>query len=185
MIRALILGLGGVILAGAAAAEGDPAAGRKIAGQCRTCHGLDGYAQIPIAPHIGGEPAGYLESQLLAFKTGARQHEMMTIVAGSLSEQQIAVVAAGRRILGKPADAAEAPEQCVACHGADGIGQTGDVPNLAGETNIYIDTQLKAFRLGKRDHEVMSAIAADLTDAEIRAAADWYAAVTLEIEAAP
>ncbi len=189
MIRALILGLGGVILAGAAAAEGDPAAGRKIAGQCRTCHGLDGYAQIPIAPHIGGEPAGYLESQLLAFKTGARQHEMMTIVAGSLSEQQIADVAAWyashEAVATVTADAAEAPEQCVACHGADGIGQTGDVPNLAGETNIYIDTQLKAFRLGKRDHEVMSAIAADLTDAEIRAAADWYAAVTLEIEAAP
>jgi cytochrome c553 len=28
-----------------------------------------------------------------------------------------------------------------------------DAPNLAGETNIYIDTQLKAFRSGKRVHE--------------------------------
>jgi cytochrome c553 len=56
-----------------------------------------------------------------------------------------------------------------------------DVPNLAGESAIYIDTQLKAFRLGKRKHEVMSAVAADLTDEDIRAFADWYAAVKLEI----
>ena len=38
---------------------------------------------------------------------------------------------------------------------------TEDVPNLAGETNICIDTRLKAFRSGKRVHEVMSVIAAD------------------------
>ena len=54
-------------------------------------------------------------------------------------------------------------------------------PHLAAETNIYIDTQLKAFRLGKRTNEVMGPIAQDLTDAEIRAAADWYADVGLTI----
>jgi cytochrome c553 len=56
-----------------------------------------------------------------------------------------------------------------------------DAPNLAGEANIYLDTQLKAFRSGKREHEIMTGIAADLTDVEIRALADWYAAVRLEI----
>jgi cytochrome c553 len=53
--------------------------------------------------------------------------------------------------------------------------------NLTGETNIYIDTQLKAFRIGKRTHEVMSVVAAEMSDAEIRAAADWYGNVKLEI----
>ncbi|MCJ8517556.1 c-type cytochrome [Pseudorhizobium tarimense] len=48
-----------------------------------------------------------------------------------------------------------------------------DAPHLAGENVIYIDTQLKAFRSGKRQHEVMSQITAGLTDAEIRAAAEW------------
>ncbi len=77
----------GALCAGALLALALPAgaqdveAGRKVAGMCRTCHGLDGYAQIPIAPHIGGEPADYIAAQLRAFRSGERQHEMMSVVA--------------------------------------------------------------------------------------------------------
>ncbi len=192
MRRGALLALGGVLLAGGVAAParaeepaGDRAAGRQLAGQCRTCHGLDGFAQIPIAPHIGGEPADYLAAQLTAFRDGTREHEMMTIVARNLTDPQIADLAAwyaGHTItVEMTADPAQAPEACIACHGADGIALIPEAPNLAGETNIYIDTQLKAFRTGTRVHETMSAIAAELTDAEIRAAADWYAAVGIEI----
>ena len=189
MIKAALLSLGGIVFAGAASAEvvGDLEAGRKLAGQCRTCHGIDGFAKIPIAPHIGGEPAGYIASQLIAFRDGVRAHEMMSVVAKSLSDQQIWDLAAwyGSHTITAEmtADASGAPEVCVACHGDNGIGLAEDVPNLAGETNIYIDTQLKAFRIGKRTHEVMTPIASELTDAEIRAAADWYASVKVEIEA--
>lgn len=195
MRRAILIGLGGVLLAQIALAlpavaqspVGDPQAGRKKAGMCRTCHGLDGFARIPIAPHIGGEPASYLEKQLKAFRQGTRTHEMMSVVAKSLDDQSIADLAAWYSAhsvettlpAGVSADAA--PEACAACHGADGIGQLENVPNLAGESAIYIDTQLKAFRLGKRNDEVMSAIAADLTNDEIREYADWYAAIRLKI----
>lgn len=188
MIRIMMLALGGVYLAGAAPAQtaGDPAEGRKLAGQCRTCHGLDGFAKIPIAPHIGGEPATYLSNQLTAFRDGTRAHEMMTIVAKALTDAQIADLAAWyashTATATLTADPANAPETCVACHGADGISLVDDAPNLAGETNIYIDTQLKAFRLGKRAHEIMTPIASALTDSEVRAVADWYAAVDLTIE---
>ena len=188
MRSATTLILGGLMLAGVTPAlAADPEAGRKVANMCRTCHGIDGYATIPIAPHIGGEPQEYLESQLMAFKTGAREHEMMSVVAAGLSAQQIADVAAwyashtATATLPAGVTAEEAPDLCVSCHGADGISVMLDAPNLAGEVNIYIDTQLKAFRLGKRKHEIMSEIAADLTDEEIRAFADWYAAVGLEI----
>ena len=181
--------LGGLVLAGGfPAAADDPAAGRKIANMCRTCHGIDGYAQIPIAPHIGGEPKEYLEAQLMAFKTGTREHEMMSVVAAGLSAQQISDVAAwyaahsAVATLPDGVSADDAPLACVSCHGADGISVLLDAPNLAGEVNIYIDTQLKAFRTGKRQHEIMSVIAADLSDAEIRDIADWYAAVQLEIQ---
>ncbi len=184
------LAFGGLMLAGAAhthAEDGNRDAGRQVAGQCRTCHGLDGYARIPIAPHIGGEPANYLAAQLQAFKSGARQHEIMSIVSAGLSDRQISDVAAWYASYSASAelpagvDATMAPEACVACHGANGISILEDAPNLAGETNIYIDTQLKAFRLGKRTHEIMSEIAAGLSDAEIRAVADWYAAAKLTI----
>lgn len=186
--------LGGVLLAEDALAgdalatelTGDRDAGRKLAGQCRVCHGLDGYAQIPIAPHIGGEPASYLRAQLTAFRDGERQHEMMSIVARSLTDQQIADLAAwyaGHRVTAElTADPANAPALCVECHGADGLHVLENAPNLAGETNIYIDTQLKAFRSGKRVNEIMTPIAAELTDEQIRAAADWYAAVKITIE---
>lgn len=183
--------LGGLMLAGGTpAAADDAAAGRKVANMCRTCHGVDGYAQIPIAPHIGGEPKAYLEAQLMAFKTGARAHEMMSIVAAGLSAQQISDVAAWyashevTATLPDGMSADDAPAACVACHGADGISVLLDAPNLAGEVNIYIDTQLKAFRNGKREHDVMSEVAAGLSDAEIREFADWYAMVELEIRAA-
>lgn len=188
----LVFGLGGLLLAGTAFAqetvEGTAAAGRKIAGQCRTCHGIDGYAKIPVAPHIGGEQASYIRNQLTAFRDGTRVHEMMSVVAKMLTDQQIADVAAWysshSATATLTADASGAPEACTACHGVDGIAVIEDAPNLAGETNIYIDTQLKAFRLGKRKHEVMSVVAAEMTDAEIRAVADWYASVKLDIRMA-
>lgn len=190
MKPSLTLILGGLMLAGGLSTPvyaGDPDAGRKLAQMCRTCHGMDGYAQIPIAPHIGGEPLEYLESQLMAFKTGSRKHEMMTIVASSLSAQQISDVSAWyaahdvTATLPEGVQAQDAPQDCVSCHGADGLSLLLDAPNLAGETNIYIDTQLKAFRIGKRTHDIMTSIASEMTDQEIRSVANWYAAVTLEI----
>jgi len=186
MRRAVALGLGGLALAGAVLAQ-DVEAGRKVAGMCRTCHGLDGLALMPVAPNIGGEPAAYIAAQLEAFRSGARQNEMMTVVAGGLSDQQIADVsawyAAHTATAVPPAgfDPAAAPEQCVSCHGADGIAVIDEAPNLAGENAIYLDTQLKAFRGGKRASDIMAPVAAELDDAAIRAAADWYAAVGLKI----
>jgi len=184
------LALGGLMLAGGAPTPvqaDDPEAGRKIANMCRTCHGVDGYATIPIAPHIGGEPEDYLEAQLMAFKTGTREHEMMSVVTAGLSAQQISDVSAWyaahevRAILPDGVSETDAPQACVSCHGADGISLILDAPNLAGETNIYIDTQLQAFKRGSRQHEIMNEVASALSDAEIREIADWYAAVTLEI----
>ena len=184
----LVLGLGGgVILAGAVAAQ-DLDAGREVASMCRTCHGLDGYAQVPIAPHIGGEPANYLAGQLRAFRSGEREHEMMSIVAAGLNDAQIDDVSAwyaARTATSVPPadfDADAAPETCATCHGADGIAVVEDAPNLAGENTIYLETQLKAFRSGKREHEVMSPIAKELDNAEIRAVSQWYADIGIEIK---
>lgn len=192
MLRTILLGLGGVFLAQAAFAEGlqgDPEAGRTKAGQCRTCHGLNGYAKIPIAPHIGGEHALYIVHQLTAFRDGTREHEMMSVVAKGLDDQSIADLAAWfssqNATAALPSGKTEdmAPEACAGCHGADGMALIEEAPNLAGENAIYIETQLKAFRTGKRVNETMSGIAAELTDADMRAAAGWYEAIKLDIPA--
>lgn len=188
---ALVLCLGGLLFAQtgfATAIEGDPAAGRKKAGQCRTCHGINGYAQIPIAPHIGGEPVSYLKSQLEAFRSGARFNEMMSVVVKNLSDQDIADLAvwfASQEVeaklpVGIRADAA--PENCVDCHGANGIATLENAPNLAAESVVYLETQLKAFRSGKRKNETMSGIAGGLSDKEIRSFSEWYSAMEITIE---
>ena len=72
----------------------DAAAGRKKAAACQTCHGYDGIAKIPIAPHIASESPIYLESQLKAFRSGKRQHEIMSVIAKNLSDEDIADLAA-------------------------------------------------------------------------------------------
>ena len=175
-----------LLLGGAAAAQ-DVEAGRQVAGMCRTCHGLDGVARIPVAPNIGGEPAEYLAEQLQAFRAGERVHEMMSVVAAGLSDGQIADVAAWYAAHGATAalpegvSAEDAPELCVACHGADGIALVEGVPNLAGEPTIYIEAQLKAFRSGARESPVMTPIARDLAEEDLRRLADWYGATELTI----
>ena len=190
MRQMMLLALGGAFLAQMSSAQevtGDAQAGRKLAMQCRTCHGIEGHAKMPIVPHIGGENPAYIEHQLTAFRDGQRVHEMMSVVAKGLSDQAIADLAAWYSAqepvatLGPGQDPANAPEACIACHGADGLARIGDAPNLAGETVMYIDTQLKAFRTGKRVHDVMSPIAAGMTNDEIRAVAEWYSSVRFEV----
>ena len=193
MRHLMLLALGGVFLAqmvGAQEVTGDLQPGRKLAMQCRTCHGIEGYAKMPIVPHIGGENPAYIERQLIAFRDGTRVHEMMSVVARSLSDQAIAELAAWYSAqkpvatLGPGQTPEDAPDACVACHGADGIAQIEDAPNLAGETVMYIDTQLKAFRTGKRMHDVMSGVAAEMTNDEIRAVAEWYSSISFEVKSA-
>ena len=73
----------------------DPAAGKKLAsGMCAVCHGVDGIAKNPDAPHLAAENVQYLLRQLKAFKSGERKHEQMSIIAQSLSDEQMANVAA-------------------------------------------------------------------------------------------
>ena len=77
-----------------AASANDPKAGRKKAAACKTCHGIDGIAKIPIAPHIAGESKVYLQTQLKAFRSGKRKHEIMSVVAEKLSDQDISDLSA-------------------------------------------------------------------------------------------
>ena len=73
----------------------DAQAGRKlVAAKCQVCHGIDGIAKIPMAPHLAGESDIYLRAQLKAFRSGERKHEMMSVVAKELSDDDIANAAA-------------------------------------------------------------------------------------------
>lgn len=56
---------------------------------CQTCHGMDGVASIAMAPNISGQQKDYMMIQLEAYRDGKRQHPQMSIIAKSLSDEDI------------------------------------------------------------------------------------------------
>lgn len=81
----------------AATAAGDPEAGKIKGYTCTGCHGIPGYKNVyPTfsVPRIGGQSAVYIESALKAYRSGERQHSTMNLHAESLSDEDIADIAA-------------------------------------------------------------------------------------------
>jgi cytochrome c553 len=62
----------------------------------------------------------------------------------------------------------------------NGISTLPDAPNLAGQPEIYLSNQLRAYRSGERRHEVMSLVAKPLTDDEIADLAAWFSSLRIE-----
>ena len=69
---------------------------------------------------------------------------------------------------------------CAVCHGPLGVSVAADAPNLAGQPERYLVEQLKAYRDGRRTHEVMSLMAKTLGDEDIVALAAWFASLQVE-----
>lgn len=94
---AVALALGGIFSGATLAAAGDAAAGKVKAELCRGCHGIPGYFNVyPTyhVPKIGGQHAKYIVAALKAYKAGQRPHATMQAQAQSLSEQDMADIAA-------------------------------------------------------------------------------------------
>lgn len=83
-----------VLCCAAPAAAQDAAAGRAKAQACAVCHGPVGLSVTPDAPHLAGQPAIYLSTQLRAYRDGTRKHEVMAVMAKPLSNDDIALLAA-------------------------------------------------------------------------------------------
>lgn len=78
---------------------------------------------------------------------------------------------------------AKADAACALCHGQVGISVLPNAPNLAGQQAIYLNEQLRNYRSGKRQNEVMNLIAKPLTDQEIAQLVAWYSAIKVTVEA--
>ena len=73
----------------------DAALGRQKAQTlCAVCHGPLGLSNTPDAPNLAGQPTLYLATQLRAYRSGARRHEVMAVIAKGLSDDEIAQLAA-------------------------------------------------------------------------------------------
>ncbi len=71
---------------------------------------------------------------------------------------------------------------CQTCHGIDGVSRQPQVPHIVGENALYLTAQLEAFRNGRRSHEIMSIIAAELSDEDIANLAAWYSSIEISVK---
>ena len=75
----------------------------------------------------------------------------------------------------------EAAQVCAPCHGMDGLSKAMNAANIAGQLELYLVEQLKAYRSGARKHEQMSIVAETLTDKEIADLAAYYSAIKVQV----
>ena len=178
---------------------GDPAAGQKKFYTCYGCHGIENYKNAYpdySVPKLRHQSAEYIVAALQEYRAGERPHPTMHAQAWSLSDQDIADIAAylqGPEPV-KPGGAAvgAAPKQataCTACHGATGLGVdaplTPKPPVLAGQHADYLEQALFAYRNGRRQNVVMNGMAKLLTtDEDVKTAAEYFASQPSPLETA-
>ena len=56
---------------------------------CQTCHGMNGKGILPMVANIGGQQKQYLVKQLEDYRDGRRQHQQMSIIVQTLSNDDI------------------------------------------------------------------------------------------------
>lgn len=92
-----VAALAAALIAPAALAQGDAEAGRVKSNTCMGCHGIPKYNNAyPTyrVPKLGGQSPAYLDAALKAYKSGERPHGTMHAQAATLSDQDIADIAA-------------------------------------------------------------------------------------------
>lgn len=181
----------------------DPAKAKLTAEQvCAACHAPDGNSTNPQYPKLAGQHQEYLLKQLRNFKGAGgkpaeRSNAVMLGMATPLSDDDMRGLAAyfaqqklkpdaaknketltiGQK-LWRAGDASKGLPACAGCHGPNGLGIPAQYPRLQGQMAEYLETQLKSFRVGERANDpngMMRAVASRMTDAEIKAVADYTA----------
>lgn len=194
-----LLALAGLAAFSPVAQAQDAAAGQTKAAMCIGCHGIPGYQasfpEIHKVPRIAGQGAKSIVSSLAAYKKGERKHPTMRAIAGSLTDQDMADLAAYYEKLGQSSvkTVAEQPAvapsaevaalltkgNCASCHGAN-FNKPIDpsYPKLAGQYADYLYVALKAYqtegnpRVG-RSNAIMSAQVKQFKRSELKAIADY------------
>jgi cytochrome c553 len=180
--------------AAAAPVKADPAKGEELSKNvCSACHTNDGSRGISTNPILQGQHADYIVKQLTEFKAGKRKNAVMNGMAAPLSDADMHNVAAfyaskapvtgaaknkDTVLLGEKIYRGGIAEKhipaCAGCHSPNGAGIPAQYPRLAGQHSDYVEAQLNAFRAGERTNSAqMTTIAANLSDKEVKAVADY------------
>lgn len=185
--------------------KGDAVAGAQKNALCVGCHGIKGYhtsfPEVHKVPKISGQGAGYIRAALHAYKSGARKHPSMRTLASSLSEQDMADLAAYYESTGTgatlpatvSAGSAKASELltqggCASCHGTN-LSKPIDpsYPKIAGQHSDYLYVALRSYKntdkpMIGRGHPVMGGIAKQFSDADLKVLANYVGGLPSEMQ---
>ncbi|WP_092759437.1 cytochrome c [Rhodoferax sp. OV413] len=190
---------------------GDPKAGHAKVDMCIGCHGIVGYQasfpEVHKVPKISGQGAKYIVAALNAYKKGERKHPTMRGIADSLSDQDMADVAAFYSANGvvegaaPPAKSTVEPSAqvaalltkgaCVSCHG-DNFSKPIDpsYPKIAGQHADYLFVALKSYKVENnalvgRSNAIMGGVAKQFSAAELKALAGYVNSLDGELKVVP
>ena len=206
LLIVLAASVGGV----ATAQAQDAKEGEKKMAMCIGCHGIPGYQasfpEVHKVPMIAGQGAKYIIAALNAYKKGDRKHPTMRGIAVTLSDKDMADLAAFYEQQGKdeapaaaatvsapPAEVAELLKKgnCASCHG-DNLSKPIDpgYPKLAGQHPDYLFVALKAYQTDKnpkvgRANPIMMGMARPYTLAELKVLANYIGALPGDLKTVP
>jgi cytochrome c553 len=183
-------------------------AGAKKNAMCIGCHGIPGYQasfpEIYKVPMIAGQNAKYIISALTQYKKGDRKHPTMRAIAASLSDQDMADLAAfystqaqaepvPAAVGAVPTDVADLLKKgnCASCHGANfSTPIDPSYPKLAGQHADYLYEALKEYQTDKnpeigRNNAIMMGMARPFTHAEAKILGDYFSSLPSELKTVP
>lgn len=209
-LSALLVASVTVFSAHAEEVKGDAKAGLKKNAMCIGCHGIVGYQasfpEVHKVPMISGQGAGYITSALNAYKKGDRKHPTMRGIATTLTDQDIADLAAYYSTSGVVEGAAPLPKApegpaaameliakgaCASCHG-DSFSKPLDpsYPKIAGQHSDYLYVALKSYKTVNnpqvgRGNAVMGGVAKQFSNAELKTIANYLGGLPSELKTVP
>ena len=192
--------------------KGDPKAGQTKNAMCIGCHGIQGYQssfpEVYKVPMISGQNANYISAALHEYKKGERKHPTMRSIADTLTDQDIADLAAyysghgvvaGAELPAKPVKEPSAEVQallnkanCASCHGAN-FSKPIDpsYPKIGGQHADYLFVALKAYKVDSnnpkvgRAHPIMGGMPKQYTNAELKSMANYLSSVQGDLKVVP
>ena len=191
--------------------KGNAKAGAGKNSMCIGCHGIKGYQssfpEVYKVPMISGQGAAYISAALHEYKKGERKHPTMRGIADSLTDQDIADLAAyysthgveaGAELPAKPVKEPSAEVQallnkanCASCHGAN-FSKPIDpsYPKLAGQHADYLFVALKSYKVENnpkvgRGNAIMGGMAKQYSNAELKLLAGYLSSVQGELKVIP
>lgn len=174
--------------------------GKGAAISCASCHGMEGAGNSAAGyPALAQMPAAYFSKQIADFKSGTRNHPVMTPIAKALTQEDAdaaanyyatqprlqspsapadaGLVARGEKLANNGAWDRGIPA-CFKCHAPGGTGVAPSFPPLAGQHVVYTLSQLEAWKKGTRTNDplqLMKVVAEKLSDDEMRSVAAYVA----------